>query len=270
MVIPLLCCVSTIAYADHMEAVTFPTNVVRGTTNDRPVEVKANLYLPDAAKFPLSAVVIAPSSAGVTKNVEVYYAKQLNKAGIAALVIDSYASRGIKDAMYDQSQLDTWDIENDAVAARGWLIEDGRFEPKRIGILGMSNGGTAAMNSALEVRRRWTGITDVAFAAHVAIAPDCTWINRSAKTSGAPMLFLLAELDDQSPAKDCVEEVARLRRAGNEHIEMKIYKGAQHSWEDLGDSPYFDPDAENYSACRVWVEDDGSMVAATNGPRSIV
>jgi dienelactone hydrolase len=263
----LLCCLPAPARAGQIETVTFSTHVVRGTTNDHPVTIRAELYLPDKAKFPTSAVVVAPSSAGVSNDVEIYYAKRLTEAGIAALVVYSYASRELKDAMYDQSQLDSWDIENDAIAARGWLIADGRFEHDKIGILGMSNGGTAAMNSALEVRRRWSGVTNVAFAAHVAIAPDCTWVNRSAKTTGAPMLFLLAERDDQSPAKDCVAEAERLRQAGNDRIEMKIYKGAQHSWEDLGDSPYYDPDAENYSACRVWVEDDGSMIAADTGKR---
>ena len=261
----LLCGLPTAAYANRVEDVTFQTNVVPGTTNDQPVDIKAKLYLPNTAKLPVAAVVIAPSSAGVSEDTEIYYAKQLQNAGIAAMVLYSYASRGLKDAMYDQSLLDSWDIENDAIAALRWLIADGRFKPDKIGILGVSNGGTAAMDTALQVRRKWSGVTDISFAAHVAIAPDCTWVTRSAETTGAPMLFLLAGRDDQAPPQDCVGEVVRIRRAGNKHVHLKIYQGAQHSWETLGDAPIFDPDAENYSACRVWIKDDGSMVAARTG-----
>ena len=261
----LLCGLPTASPADRVEGVVFPTNVVPGTTNDQPVDVTAKLYLPNDAKLPVAAVVISPSSAGVSEATEIYYAKQLQNAGIAAMVIYSYASRGIKDAMYDQSALNSWDLENDAIAALAWLIADGRFRPKAIGILGVSNGGTAAMDTALQIRREWSGMTNISFAAHVAIAPDCTWVTRSAKTTGAPMLFLIAGLDDQAPPRDCVKEVERIRRAGNTHVHLKIYEGAQHSWEDLGDAPIFDPDAENYSACRVWIKDDGSMVAARTG-----
>lgn len=261
----LLCGLPSPSHATGVENVTFPTNVVAGTTNDQPVDVKAKLYLPDDAKLPMAAVVICPSSAGVSEATEIYYAEQLQQAGIAAMVLYSYASRGISDAMYDQSLLDSWDIENDAIGALRWLIADGRFKPDKIGILGVSNGGTAAMDTALQIRRKWSGAKNISFAAHVAIAPDCTWVTRSAKTTGAPMLFLLAGLDDQAPPQDCVKEVVRIRRAGNKHVHLKIYPAAQHSWEDLGDAPVFDPDAENYSACRVWIKNDGSMVAARTG-----
>jgi dienelactone hydrolase len=247
------------------ETITFDTNVVPGTTNDEQVEIEATLYLPKSGRFPISAVVIVPSSSGVEDEREIYYAKELAKEGIAALIVDSFASRDLTDSLYDQSVLDVWDIENDAIAALQELAADKRFKADRIAIMGVSKGGTAAMNTALTIRRKWMGVDDVAFAAHVAISPDCTWINRAASTTRAPILFMLAELDDQTPPKPCLAQAARMEKAGNPYVETKVYNGAHHAWEELGSRPGYNPKVENYSQCRVWIEDDGKMFSADTG-----
>ncbi len=248
------------------ETLTFKTNVVSGTTNDEPVDVKAKLFIPKNASFPISAVVIAPSSSGVEEAREVYYAKELANTGIAALIIDSFASRGLTDSVYDQSELEGWDIENDAIAALAVLAADKRFKADRIGIMGVSKGGTVAMDTALTIRRYWMGIgKNTSFAAHVAISPDCMWLTRRPNSTGAPIFFMLAELDDQTPAAPCLAQAKRMQQAGNERVETKVYAGAHHAWEELGSKPEHNSQAENYSNCRVWVEDSGQMFAADTG-----
>ncbi len=248
------------------EALTFKTNVVPGTTNDEPVDVSATLFVPKNVVFPVPAVVIAPSSSGVEEAREVYYARELANSGIAALILDSFVSRGLTDSVYDQSVLEGWDIENDAIAALAVLAADKRFKAERIGIMGVSKGGTVAMDTALTIRRKWMGVgKGLSFAAHVAISPDCTWITRRANSTGAPIFFMLAELDDQTPAAPCLEQVKRMQQAGNQNIEAKVYSGAHHAWEELGSKAQYDSQAENYSQCRVWVEDDGQMFAVETG-----
>lgn len=247
------------------EAMTFATNVVPDTTNDEDVDIEATLYIPKHAKFPIAAVIIAPSSSGIEDEREIYYAKELVKAGMAALVIDSFTPRGLTDSVYDQSLLEAWDIENDAIAAFQELAADKRFKPNRIAIMGVSKGGSVAMNTALTARRKWTGVDDVRFAAHVAISPDCTWTTRRANTTGAPMFFMLAELDEQTLPQPCLAQAARIKEAGNKRVETKVYPGAHHAWEELGAEPEYDPKAENYSQCRVWIEDDGKMFSADTG-----
>lgn len=246
------------------EDVTFPTNVIPNTSADRQVRVLSKLYLPDAARSPVPLMIISPSSGGVREEREVYYAKELAAAGIAALVVDSFRSRGLTDSVRDQSVLSVWQSENDAVGALRWAVADRRFDRLKIGIMGVSKGGIVAMNLANSVRRRWTTSTDLAIAAHIPISPDCTQINRSMATTGRPMFFMLAELDDQTPAQPCVEHAERLKKAGNENIKVKVYKGAHHAWERLGAAAYFDPRAQNFARCRLWIEDDGSAVAAGN------
>jgi dienelactone hydrolase len=254
--------------AQHMtriEFVTFDTNVVPNTTAGAQVWLRAELYVPGNATLPLSAVVITPSSGGVRQEVEIYYARELARAGIVALVIDSFGSRALSHSVHDQSLLNSWQTGNDAVAGLRWLVADPRFRRDRIGIMGVSKGGQAAMDTALTLYLRWMGITDATFAAHVAVVPYCNWVARSKTTTGAPILFMLAELDDQCPVAHCLEHAAGLRQAGNALVETKIYEGAHHAWEFMGNAPYFDKWAENYAECRVWIEDDGSEVSAKDG-----
>jgi dienelactone hydrolase len=262
---------AVVAQGIRTEEVAFETNVVRGTTAGTAVRLSATLFMPAASGAartrPMPVVVITPSSGGVKAEREVFYAQKLAEAGIAGLVVDSFRSRGLINSIYDQTVLTSWATQNDAWAAFRWLVQDGRFRKDRIAVSGVSKGGIAALQTALNIRRRWSGISDLTFAAHVPIAPDCGFLNRSMETTGAPILFMLAELDDQVSAASCVNYAERLRVAGNSRIEIRVYEGAHHAWELIGDRPYFDAKAENYAKCRAWVEDDGTIVAAADGTR---
>jgi dienelactone hydrolase len=243
----------------RIETVRFQTKAQAG------IRIDATLFTPRKARFPIAAVVIMPSSGGVEDTREIYYAKELAREGIAALVVDSFGPRGLETSLYDQSQLTEWDMELDAFAALARLARDRRFRRDRIAIMGVSKGGTVAMNTALAVRRKWAGVERVGFAVHIAISPDCTWVTRNPGNTGTPVLFMLAELDDQTPPGPCLRQADRMRQAGNNRIETQIYKGAHHAWEELGPSPEYDAKVENYSNCHVWVEDNGDMFSATTG-----
>ena len=108
---------------------------------------------------------------------------------------------------------------------------------------------------------RWAGAADLRFAAHIAIVPHCGWIPRELATTGSPILFLLAELDDQSPPDDCVRHADRLRKAGNPDVAVHLYKGVHHGWEVLGAVPHFDRRAENFAKCRAILDEDGTSTA---------
>jgi dienelactone hydrolase len=190
----------------------------------------------------------------------------LRDAGIAALVVDSYRSRNLRHSLRDQSLLGSWEISNDAIAALRWLAAQDMIRTGRIAVMGVSKGATAAIHTSLQVRRRWMRADDVAFAAHIALSPACTWINRSHANTGAPMLFLLAGLDIETPAAPCIAYADRLRQAGADTA-VKVYENTHHGWERLGAQPIDAPREENYAKCRVWVEDDGSMTAADTGEK---
>ena len=245
------------AQAVIVEHLNFGTNAATGV---KPAMVVATLYLPRETK-PVSVMVIVSSSGGVLDYIEGYYARELSNRGVAALIVDSFNPRSVRKTIEDQSLVSSWDMENDAFAALNILRNDRRIDANHIGIMGLSKGGGVAQNAALSGRGRWRGTGDLVFAAHVAIAPDCVAQPRNPRTTGRPILYMLAELDDATPARSCVEYAERLRAAGNAGIVVKSHKGANHNWEDTR-AVSFLAKAENFSHCPAVIEDDGAWVMA--------
>lgn len=224
----------------------------------------ATLHLPMQAPRPFPCMVLLTSSAGVQRHREHYYAQALNQAGIAALIVDSFTGRGVRRTVADQTLVSGAQMEGDAFAALAFLHSDPRIDPDRIGVMGVSKGAVATLNTAIAVRRRWRPGFDPLFALHVAICPGATAQHRDPTTQGRPIYFMLAGRDDYTPAPLAVEYAERMRATGNDRIRVKIYSSAHHGWESLG--PVFDiRDAENWSCCRNWIEDDGRHFVVAAG-----
>ena len=116
---------------------------------------RASLHLPMQASSPFPCMVILTSSAGVQRHREHYYAQALNDAGCAALIVDSFTGRGVRRTVADQSLVSAAQMEGDAFAALALLRADPRIDPDRIGVMGVSKGGGATLNTAIAVRQRW-------------------------------------------------------------------------------------------------------------------
>ena len=130
--------------------------------------------------------------------------------------------------------------------------------------MGVSKGGGATLNAAIAVRQRWRRGFPHLFDLHVAICPGATAQHRDATTQARPIFFMLAGKDDYTPAALAVEYAERMRAAGNRRIKVKIYSTAHHGWESLG--PVFDiKDAENWSCCRNFIEDDANHYVIAAG-----
>ena len=251
-----------------MESVSLDTLTFDHPAARRPARIAASLSLPLAlpgqALRPFPCMVILTSSAGVQRHREHFYAQALTEAGIAALIVDSFTGRGVRRTVADQSLVSAAQMEGDAFAALAWLRSDPRIDPARIGVMGVSKGGGAALNTAIAVRQRWRSGFPHLFDLHVAICPGATTQHRDAATHGRPMFFMLAGRDDYTPAPLAIEYAERMRAAGNRRIQVKVYGGAHHGWESLG--PVFDiRDAENWSCCRNFIENDGSHFVVDAG-----
>lgn len=246
-----------------MEQLVFDTLTFDHPAASRPARVSASLHRPSADRL-AACMVILTSSAGVQRHREHFYAQALNEAGIAALIVDSFTGRGVRRTVADQSLVSAAQMEGDAFAALALLRADRRIDPARIGVMGVSKGGGAALNAAVAVRQRWRGGFPHLFDLHVAICPGATTQHRDATTCGRPMFFMLAARDDYTPAPLAVEYAQRMRAAGNDRIKVKVYGNAHHGWESLG--PVFDiKDAENWSCCRNFIEDDGRHFVVAAG-----
>src|SRR5258708_22967977 len=115
--------------------------------------VPGGLPLPIHASSPFPCMVILTSSAGVQRHREHYYAQALNDAGCAALIVDSFAGRGVRRTVADQSLVSAAQMEGDAFAALALLRADPRIDPDRIGVMGVSKSAGATLNTAIAVRQ---------------------------------------------------------------------------------------------------------------------
>jgi dienelactone hydrolase len=209
-------------------------------------------------------MVILTSSAGVQRHREHFYAQALNQAGVAALIVDSFTGRGVRRTVADQTLVSAAQMEGDAFAALALLRADHRIDAERIGVMGVSKGGGAVLNAAIAVRQRWREGFPHLFDLHVAICPGATTQHRDPATHGKPMFFMLAARDNYTPAPLAIEYAERMRAAGNGRIKVKVYGNAHHGWESVG--PVFDiKDAENWSCCKNFIEDDGRHFVVAAG-----
>jgi TPR repeat protein/dienelactone hydrolase len=196
--------------------------------------VTADLYRPNV-EGRVPAAVIINSSGGVSAQTDHFYARLLAEHGVAALVVDSFRPRGVRETMSNQRLVNQSQSAADAVGGFRWLVGQPWADRDRIIVLGMSRGGSAALDTAVDAYRiNFLQARDVKFAAHVAISPACMTQNENARTTGAPIFFQLSELDDLDPIQPCLEYMERMRAAGNRNLRLAVYSGVYHGKENVG------------------------------------
>ena len=206
------------------------SDIYRDKWKVKPVEISGELYLPGSVE-PLPAVILYHGS-GHPEKLQPWFndlVPRLVSAGIAAFVLDSYTGRGISGTSADQSQLSKASRLVDAYQALKKLASLSMINENKIGISGYSFGGIVAMISA-DMRLIEAGLADGnMFAAHLPVYPSCQSQFRTLKLTGAPMMFLVGNLDDYTPAKYCLSYVERMRAEGT-NVKIKVYPEAYHAW----------------------------------------
>jgi hypothetical protein len=106
--------------------------------------VTADLYRPNV-EGRVPAAVIVNSSGGVSAQTDHFYARLLAEHGVAALVVDSFRPRGVRETMSNQRFVNQSQSAADAVGGFRWLAGQPWADRNRI-MAGMSRGGS----------QRWT------------------------------------------------------------------------------------------------------------------
>lgn len=213
--------------------------------------IYAHLFRPQM-KGRRPAIVLVHGFDGVSESREGFWARELAKLGVATLVVQSFDN---------QSRVSTAQGVRDAYAARGYLATQPYVDPARIGIMGMSRGGSVALR-AVDRRRHGGG---PGFAAAIALYPGCVAQYRNPQP-GAPIQVLMGGRDDYTPVKHCGEYLERIRRAGGA-AELHVYPEARHGFDGdtTNEGVYFFAHAQNLSDCVLYIEDDGSTTYAKTG-----
>ena len=221
---------------------------------------------------PFPAVVIMHDCSGLgprSSGAPGRWAKELVGRGYVVILPDSFTTRGHPDGVCTDASRSRDDVSparrvRDAYAALAYLRTLSYVDGARVGLMGGSHGGSTTLTSMIApesdsdllVRERRAG-----FAAAVALYPGCvasrrTWSSAGAYRPVAPLLILIGEKDDWTPAEPCRRLAGAAQQAGYP-LTIKIYPGAYHS---------FDSHAPvRYVAARVNANAPGGRGATTGG-----
>src|SRR5262245_49265781 len=113
-------------------------------TPGAPREIPATIYR-SSRGGPAPAVVLFHGCHGVSASNH-DWARWLQERGYVALVVDSWAARGIADGCAaDKPDVPNTERFDDAMGALSFLQAQPGVDPSRIGAMGWSNGGVFAM-----------------------------------------------------------------------------------------------------------------------------
>lgn len=200
----------------------------------RTVQLAAQLFKPATTTGSVPAVAIFHGCGGPGQNTA-RMAGLLASWGYAALVVDSFSARGLKDVCGRNwpSQADAEARAHDIDAALAWLGTQSFVDPRRLAVMGYSYGGGVAMLRALSGKPE--DATSSSARAAVLVYPDCALADALGPRLAVrqPTLFAMGALDDWTPPAQCRAVIDRVTR-GRDLVETKIYEGAHHSFDALG------------------------------------
>lgn len=204
------------------------------TQNGRTLQLAAQLFRPANASGAVPAVAIFHGCGGPGQNTA-RMAGLLASWGYAALVVDSFSARGLKDVCGRNwpTQADAEARAHDIDATLAWLGQQSYVDARRLAYMGYSYGGGVALLRALSARPEAAARPSAR--AVIVVYPDCALADAlgSQLAVHQPTLFALAALDDWTPVSQCKAVIERIG-PGRDLVETRLYEGAHHSFDALG------------------------------------
>lgn len=198
---------------------TFDASTVAGPRSGRAGE----LFLP-VGPGPFPAVIVLHGCDGVGPHYRTW-ARRLQAWGYAALVVDSFGTRGVREVCGNGRRVDPSARAADAFRAAAWLRRQPDVKAGKIGIIGFSHGGWSVLKAVLA--DAVAASDSPAFAAAVAYYPGCEAPSASLATD---TLILIGNADDWTPPGRCERWVERINRNGHA-LALRIFPGALHGFD---------------------------------------
>lgn len=155
-------------------------------------------------------------------------AQLLVAQGYAVLFPDSFSSRGEQSICTQKSRerkIRQRHRRDDVNGVLTWLMTQPWADTEKTALLGWSHGGSAVLastnaNDPVVARRPWH--PDLAMAFY----PGCSDALRTGYKPGVPLLMLLGELDDWTPAAPCIELARRTQAT------VVVYPDSHHDFDN--------------------------------------
>lgn len=202
-----------------------------------------------SAPQPLSAFVFNPTGAGKHPAVLMVHGcggaygrdGQLNARhamwgeflaaqGYVTLMLDSFTARGLKEictVKFSERTLKESDRMGDAYAALVYLRQRPDVDAPRIAMLGWSHGAGVTLDTITHRP------ADAGFSAAIAFYPGCTTRNKKPDSFHpyAPLLLVIGEADDWTPAAPCKALAATVAARG-EPMQLITYPDTYHDFDN--------------------------------------
>jgi dienelactone hydrolase len=210
-----------------------PAEVVRFESlpvSAAPLTLQAYLRRPDGAG-PFSAVVLLHGCNGNWGRLDERWGETIASWGYVTLTIDSFGPRAIKNSC---STGPPAGLLFDGYRALDFLVREPFVDPKRVAIVGFSQGGSLTLWSVERGDIERTSEKNK-FRAAAAFYPMCGSVKG---IMTVPTLILIGERDDWTPADACRKMVeghddwgiSRQKGAGAP-IRLVVYPGAHHAFD---------------------------------------
>jgi len=162
-------------------------------------------------------------------------ASRLNALGVHMLATDSLQPRGEKELCTQrtgQRKVTQLQRRRDALGGLQWLAAQPGVDAARLGLLGWSNGGSTVL-AASNQHHPEVAAAGVRPTLVVAFYPGCETELARGYQGVAPLLLLLGEADDWTPAAPCKALAASAGPAGPA-VQWEAYAGAFHGFDGSG------------------------------------
>jgi dienelactone hydrolase len=206
-----------------------------------------------AGAGPFPAVVILHDCSGLgpkSSGAPWRWSAVLTARGYVTIWPDSFGPRGRPNGVCIDTALPRITPDDravDAYAALAYLRSLPFVDAGRIAVMGGSHGGSSTLAAIVDTPRN-VQHGRIGFAAAIALYPSCgrsfgSWSVTRTREAGklklaytgafkprAPLLILIGELDDWTPAEPCRRLAAAAQAAGYP-LEIKVYPSAHHSFD---------------------------------------
>jgi dienelactone hydrolase len=188
---------------------------------------------------PFPAVVIMHDCSGLgagSSGAPARWTKELVERGYVVIVPDSFTTRGYPGGVCTEASRSRGDVSPsrrvaDAYAALARARAHADVDGSRVGIMGGSHGGSTVLATIATTSENQALARDGAgFVAAVALYPRCQPYAWGYKPI-APLLILIGDKDDWTPAEQC-RTLAEAARSAGQPVTLKIYPGAHHSFDN--------------------------------------
>jgi len=212
----LAACASTVKFKG-------PTSIADKT----PLMLIGSLMKPQG-DGPFPAVVLLHACAGIDDRQHIW-AWRLKKWGYVSLIVDSFGPRRVSNVCGGGSPYPAVRAQ-DAHNAKSYLVTLPIVDPNRIAVMGWSHGGTSVLHAVSSWGFPKSRVDP--FRAAIAFYPYC--LGDPLKFHNVPLLILIGEKDDWTPASLCASNMPRKVGwiADEVDLVLKVYPGAYHCFDD--------------------------------------